>query len=167
MVPRIPWVKRRSENLKPKVLAAIFKKKCHPCMSIFQLPLLRCPCKDFQISWFLHPNNLCWRIFVKFFSKFKFRVYNAVSSLAIRVRKRVTRYNWHGNNLYAMSICHFCHLAKYSLRGGCHILPPPSVPLTFLSYLCSTTLALYILGVERLALRVDYPVLPGRRIILI
>ena len=98
-----------------------FKKKCHPCMSIFQLPPLRCPCKDFSISLFLHPNNLCWRIFVKFFSKSKFRVYNAVSSLAIRVRKRVTRYNWHGNNLYAVSICHFCRLAKYSLRARCHI----------------------------------------------
>ena len=119
MVPRIPGVKKWVENLQPKVLAAIFKKKCHPCMSIFQLPPLRCPCKDFSISLFLHPNNLCWRIFVKFFSKPKFRVYNAVSSLAIRVWKRVTRYNWHGNNLYAVSICHFCRLAKYSLRARC------------------------------------------------
>ena len=121
LVPRIPGVKKWVENLQPKVLAAIVKKKFHSCMSIFQLPPLRCPCKDFSISLFLHPNNLCWRIFVKFFSKSKFRVYNAVSSLAIRVRKRVTRYNWHGNNLYAVSICHFCRLAKYSLRGGCHI----------------------------------------------
>ena len=112
LVPRIPRTKIWAENLKPKVLATIFKKKCHPRMGIFQLPPSKCPCKDFSISLFLHPNNLGSRIRMKFFQNLKFRVYNAVSFLAIGVRKRVTRYKWHGNNLSTVSICHFCCLRQ-------------------------------------------------------
>ena len=111
LVTRIPRTKIWAENLKPKVLATIFKKKFHPRMGIFQLPPSKCPCKDFSISLFLHPNNLGSRMRMKFFQNLKFRVYNAVSLLAIGVRKRVTRYNWHGNNLSTVSICHFCRLA--------------------------------------------------------
>ena len=58
------------------------------------------------------PNILGWRMRMNFFQNLKFRVYNAVSLLAIGVRKRVTRYNWHGNNLSTVSICHFCHLPQ-------------------------------------------------------
>ena len=112
LVLRIPRWKIWAENLQPKVLATIFKKKCHPRMGIFQLPPSKCPCKDFSISLFLHPNNLGSRMRMKFFQNLKFRVYNAVSLLAIGVRKRVTRYNWHGNNLSTVSICHFCRLPQ-------------------------------------------------------
>ena len=110
LVPRIPWWKIWAENLWQKVLATIFKKKCHPRMGIFQLPPSKCPCKDFFISLFLQPNNLGSRMRMKFFQNLKFRVYNAVSLLAIGVRKRVTPYNCHGNNLSTVSICHFCRL---------------------------------------------------------
>ena len=90
-------------------------------MSIFQLPPSRCPCKEFLISWFLPPNNLGGKKSVKFFWKCKFRVYNAVSSLGIGVRKRVTRYNWHGIKPHAVSICHFSQKAKNQLHARCHI----------------------------------------------
>ena len=59
-----------------------FQKKCHPRMGIFQLPPSKCPCKDFSISLFLHPNNLCWRMRENFFFNLRFRVYNSVSFLA-------------------------------------------------------------------------------------
>ena len=88
-------------------------------MSIFQLPPSRCPCKEFLISWFLPPNNLGGKKSVKFFWKCKFRVYNAVSSLGIGVRKRVTRYNWHGIKSHAVSICHFSSMAKNQLHARC------------------------------------------------
>ena len=88
-------------------------------MSIFQLPPSRCPCKEFLISWFLPPNNLGGKKSVKFFWKCKFRVYNAVSSLGIGVRKRVTRYNWHGIKPHAVSICHFSRKAKNQLHARC------------------------------------------------
>ena len=90
-------------------------------MSIFQLPPSRCPCKEFLISWFLPPNNLGGKKSVKFFWKCKFRVYNAVSSLGIGVRKRVTRYNWHGIKPHAVSICHFSQKAKNQLHARCHM----------------------------------------------
>ena len=67
LVLRIPRWKIWAENLQPKVLATIFKKKCHPRMGIFQLPPSKCPCKDFSISLFLHPNNLGSRMRMKFF----------------------------------------------------------------------------------------------------
>ena len=67
LAPRIPWRKIWAENLWRKVLGTIFKKNCHPCMGIFQLPPPKCPCKDFSISLFFNPNNLCWRKRVKFF----------------------------------------------------------------------------------------------------
>ena len=90
-------------------------------MSVFQLPPSRCPCKEFLISWFLPPNNLGGKKSVKFFWKCKFRVYNAVSSLGIGVRKRVTRYNWHGIKPHAVSICHFSRKAKNQLHARCHM----------------------------------------------
>ena len=86
-------------------------------MSIFQLPPSRCPCKEFLISWFLPPNNLGGKKSGKFFWKCKFRVYNAVSSLGIGVRKRVTRYNWHGIKPHAVSFCHFSRKAKNQLHA--------------------------------------------------
>ena len=92
-------------------------------MSIFQLPPSRCPCKEFLISWFLPPNNLGGKKSVKFFWKCKFRVYNAVSSLGIGVRKRVTRYNWHGIKPHAVSMCHFAQKAKNQLHARCHMSP--------------------------------------------
>ena len=104
--------KFEQKTLNQKSWLQFSKKKCHPRMGIFQLPPSKCPCKDFSISLFLHPNNLGSRMRMKFFQNLKFRVYNAVSLLAIGVRKRVTRYNWHGNNLSTVSICHFCRLAK-------------------------------------------------------
>ena len=88
-------------------------------MSIFQLPPSRCPCKEFLISWFLPPNNLGGKKSVKFFWKCKFRVYNAVSSLGIGVRMRVTRYNWHGIKPHTVSICHFSQKAKNQLHARC------------------------------------------------
>ena len=90
-------------------------------MSVFQLPPSRCPCKEFLISWFLPPNNLGGKKSVKFFWKCKFRVYNAVSSLGIGVRMRVTRYNWHGIKPHAVSICHFSQKAKNQLHARCRI----------------------------------------------
>ena len=102
---------------------------CHPHMSIFQLPPSRCPCKEFLISWFLPPNNLGGKKSVKFFWKCKFRVYNAVSSLGIGVRKRVTRYNWHGIKPHAVSICHFSQKAKNQLHARCLIHMKMGIPL--------------------------------------
>ena len=92
LVLRIPRWKIWAENLQPKVLATIFKKKCHPRMGIFQLPPSKCPCKDFSISLFLHPNNLCWRKRVKFFLILKFRVYKSVSFLSHSVSMIMSRH---------------------------------------------------------------------------
>ena len=102
-------------------------------MSIFQLPPSRCPCKEFLISWFLPPNNLGGKKSVKFFWKCKFRVYNAVSSLGIGVRMRVTRYNWHGIKPHAVSICHFFQKAKNQLHARCL----KSLPTHWISFIHS------------------------------
>ena len=120
-ISRIPGTVKLVKNLPPKLLGTIFKKQRHPHMSIFQLPPSRCPCKEFLISWFLPPNNLGGKKSVKFFWKCKFRVYNAVSSLGIGVRMRVTRYNWHGIKPHAVSICHFSQKAKNQLHARCLI----------------------------------------------
>ena len=92
MAPRIPWWKIWAENLWQKVLGTIFKKKCHPCMGIFKLHPSKCPCKDFSISLFLHPNNLCWRKRVNFFLILKFRVYKSVSFLSHSVSMIMSRH---------------------------------------------------------------------------
>ena len=81
LVPRILWWKILAEDLWQKVWATIFKKICHPHMDIFQIPPSKCPCKDFSVSLFLHPNNLCRRKRVFFFLNLKFRVYKSVSFL--------------------------------------------------------------------------------------
>ena len=117
-------------------------------MSIFQLPPSRCPCKEFLISWFLPPNNLGGKKSVKFFWKCKFRVYNAVSSLGIGVRKRVTRYNWHGIKPHAVSICHFSRKAKNQLHARCHnnpLLTSNTIPPKTRNYFYSILVGLCML----------------------
>ena len=98
-----------------------FQKKVSSPHEHLPITSLKVPCKEFLISWFLPPNNLGGKKSVKFFWKCKFRVYNAVSSLGIGVRKRVTRYNWHGIKPHAVSICHFSQKAKNQLHARCHM----------------------------------------------
>ena len=112
--PKNTMVKNLSR--KPKTKSPGYK--FHPCMGIFQLPPSKCPCKDFSISLFLHPNNLCFRMRMKFFQNLKFRVYNAMSLLAIGVRK------WHGiiDTEIICLPCQFVTFAiyrKYSPPGRC------------------------------------------------
>ena len=61
-------------------------------MGIFQLPPSKCPCKDFSISLFLHPNNFGSRMMMKFFQNLKFRVYNSVSFLSHSVSMIMSRH---------------------------------------------------------------------------